>query len=305
MTAGIGVYYTTGNPFMVPPFRKWASKASVASSTVLEPFAGANHLVRHLSGMGLCGGSVSFDVAPGHASVRRRDTIKKFPAGFDVCVTNPPWFGKSSARKQGVNLPDMDYDDLYKHAIGLCLENCGWVAAVVPESFIRSGLFRDRLTDFVSHTGRLFDNTEHPVGLALFAPEPSKDVVVWRNRTRVGKMSVIEKMAPPRPYETEGVRFNVPDGNVGFIGVDNSRHASIRFCDPRELGDYPVKHSSRSITRIAFDGKPRLDAWNSWINQFRMDSGDVLLTNFKGLRRDGVYRRRMDFGLARGILTSV
>ena len=128
--------------------------------------------------------------------VQQRDTLADFPSGFDVCITNPPWLARNSATVRDLEFPECDYDNLYKFALEKCLDNCDWVAALVPESFIRAELFRDRLSDFVSLTSRLFSDTGHPVGLALFDPFPMTDVKVWSGRERIGWLSDIESLRP-------------------------------------------------------------------------------------------------------------
>ena len=95
---------------------------------------------------------VSCDIHPADERVEMRDTLDAFPLGFDVCITNPPWLAKNSVTARGLAFPDCSYDDLYKFALEKCLDNCGWVAALVPELFIRASLFQERLTDFVSLT---------------------------------------------------------------------------------------------------------------------------------------------------------
>jgi len=245
-----GQFFTEGNPFKHKAFRAWAEHCGLPDVSVLEPFAGANKLISHLEGMSLCGESVSYDVSPADKRVSRRDTLKDFPEGFDVCVTNPPWLARNSATVRGLDFPVCRYDDLYKFALEKCLDNCGWVAALVPESFIRAGLFQERLSDFVSLTSNLFTDTGHPVGLALFQPIPLQDVKVWSGKERVGWLSDMESLRPkPKPDGPE-IQFNIPDGNVGLIALDNTREPSIRFCDVEELADYKVKKTGRHITKL-------------------------------------------------------
>ena len=195
-----GQYFTDGNPFRHRAFHSWAKRSNIQSKTILEPFAGANNLITHLEDMGLCNDSVSYDLYPSNARVNRRDTLKRFPSGFGLCVTNPPWLAKNSATFRGLDFPDCRYDDLYKLALEKCLDNCEWVAALVPESFICTRLFRERLTDFISLPVSLFKETGHPVGLALFQPENVQDVKVWFRGTCVGLLSKLEALRPrPKP----------------------------------------------------------------------------------------------------------
>ncbi len=297
-----GRFFTTGNPFRHPAFRAWAQCSGLPSAPILEPFAGANSLIAHLEGMGLCKDSASYDVHPSDRRVRRRDTLESFPKGFDVCVTNPPWLARNSATVRGLAFPGCRHDDLYKFALEKCLDNCGWVAALVPESFIRARIFQERLTDFISLASRLFTDTGHPVGLALFQPHLATDVKVWFQQARVGLLSELERLRPRPKPDGPLVRFNDPRGNVGLIALDNTRAASIRFCRVEELAEYPVKKTGRHITKLRVDGRVRIDAWNDYLDDFRARTHDVLMTCYKGIRKDGMYRRRLDWALARGIV---
>lgn len=300
-----GVYYTTGNPFDNSAFFEWAKQAKLPASRILEPFAGSNMLIDTLDEMKLCRLSDSFDITPGAKGVKQRDTLAKFPTDYSVCITNPPWLAKNSATLRGLPFPDCAYDDLYKLALEKCLENCPWVAALVPESFIRANLFQDRLSSFVSLTGKMFLDTGHPVALALFRPSQTPDVMIWRNSKQIGSLSELEK-ARPRINDNEiSIRFNDPKGNVGLIAVDNTRGPSIRFCDVGELADYQVRQSCRSITKISVNSAVRIKDWNDYLTSFREMTHDVFLTCFKGIRKDGQYRRRLDWKTARGIINYV
>ena len=301
----LGQYFTRGNPFVHQAFTGWAAEAKLSQATILEPFAGANGLIDHLQGMGLCSAFKSFDVEPASPHVRVRDTLARFPRGFDVCVTNPPWLARNSATARGLAFPATEHDDLYKFALELCLRNCGYVAALVPESFIRAELFLPRLQAFISLTHGLFDDTGHPVGLALFVPGVQADATVWSGRKKVGALSEVKKLRPQPIPGGIRVRFNDPQGNVGLIALDNTREASIRFCEVSELEKYQVKHSGRHITKITVEGKKRLEDWNHVLNKLRLLSSDVLMTSYKGIRQDGLYRRRCDWRLARGIIQYV
>jgi len=44
-----GQFFTTGNPFDCDAFGAWAKRAGLPKETVLEPFAGSNALIRHLT----------------------------------------------------------------------------------------------------------------------------------------------------------------------------------------------------------------------------------------------------------------
>ena len=315
-----GRYYTRGNPFQLKPFQKWAKESHIEQQIVLEPFAGAKDIPQLIDSTHLkCQDWAFYDIEPGAKGVVQRDTLENFPKGHNVCITNPPWLARNSATRRGLPFPDAThYDDLYKYALEQCLINCSWVAAIIPEAFIRSGLFLQRLCDFISlvphtengtttqdsktrNTRYMFDDTEHPVGLALFAPNATSNVKVWRNNQSLGTFSELQRHLPPRS-RNRSIVFNDPKGDLGLIAIDNTVSASIRFCPPAELGEYRVRNQCRSITKIGVPWDVGIDKLNAKLIDIRKKTHDVFLTAFKGLRRDGCYRRRLDWTLARSII---
>ena len=314
-----GRYYTRGNPFQLKPFQAWAEASHLEQQVALEPFAGAKDIPQLIDTANLqCREWAFFDIKPVAKGIVQRDTLADFPTGFDVCITNPPWLARNSATRRGLPFPEAtSYDDLYKYALEQCLTYCGWVAAIIPEAFIRSGLFLERLSDFVSlvpqtqgaterknkirDTSYMFEDTEHPVGLALFAPQATSDVKIWRNNRYLGGLNELRRHLP-RPSTNRSIVFNDPNGNLGLIAIDNTVSDSIRFCPPAELGDYPIRVHCRSITKIGVPWGVDIDMLNARLATIREKTHDVFLTAFKGIRRDGHYRRRLDWTLTRAIV---
>ena len=314
-----GRYYTRGNPFLLKPFQRWAEASNLEQQTTLEPFAGAKDIPQLIDAANLqCPDWALFDIEPGAEGVVQRDTLADFPKGFNVCITNPPWLARNSATRRGLPFPESTrHDDLYKYALEKCLTHCGWVAAIIPEAFIRSGLFLERLHDFISlvpetkdgatqengkrDTSYMFEDTEHPVGLALFAPHVTSDVKVWRNNQLLGGINELRRYLP-QPSSNRSIVFNDPNGNLGLIAIDNTVSASIRFCPPAELKDYPIRVHCRSITKIGVPWRVNIDMLNTRLATIREKTHDVFLTAFKGMRRDGHYRRRLDWALSRAIV---
>lgn len=299
-----GQFFTTANPFNCRAFSDWSRRAGLPEETVLEPFAGANSLIDHLKSIGKIREWQSYDIEPRAAGIMQRDTIANFPSGYNVCVTNPPWLAKNSAAFRGLPFPDTQYDDLYKLALTKCLDHCGYVAALVPESFIRANLHQARLHTFISLTKSMFSDTQHPVGMALFNPAPVDDVIIYSGMQRVGMLSELQHHRPPSSSSPE-IRFNDPNGNLGLIALDNTREASIRFCNVAELKDYTVSDKCRHITKMSVPWKVNIRDCNELISSFREATKDVLLTCYRGIRKDGMYRRRLDWNLARDIICHV
>lgn len=302
-----GRYYTEGNPFTLEPFRVWARKIRLDEKVVLEPYAGANNIIRALQAIGYAQRFASFDIHPEDGAVAHKDTIRHFPKGFEVCVTNPPWLAKNSAHRRGLSYPETQYDDLYKYALHLCLENCSYVAALIPATFLQSRLFFKRL-DAVAflHDDGMFTDTDNPVCLALFT-EKSDGVSIFFDSEFVGNLVELEKNLPSVSKQKKDIIFNDPRGGLGFIAFDNTHEPSIRFCHGEDLSHYTISHSSRMITRISGDFRVSpsfICTLNAEVARFRDSTKDVFLTPFKGLRKDGKYRRRMDYQLARNFIST-
>ena len=303
-----GAYYTKGNLFTLKPFVEWARVANLATGTVLEPFAGANNITRMLSDAHMCSKFATYDIDPVVSDITQCDTLKQFPTGYKICITNPPWLARNSACRRGLAFPaPACYDDLYKYALELALSSCRYVAFIIPATFLRSGLFRERLESFVLIERQLFDDTDNPVCLALFTPDKQTRTRVWADDKFIGYLDDLERIFYTHTRtRTNKIRFNVPDGKLGLHGVDNTKEPSIRFCHGFELSHRTVRHSDRSITRIDPGVKVTsdlIDGLNDALNQLRCNTHDIFMAPFKGLRADGRYRRRLDYDTARGLIT--
>ena len=306
-----GQYYTEGNPFILKPFQSWIEKHKLQDKSVLEPFAGANNIIHSLQQVGMASKFSSFDINPTHPKVTLRDTLSDFPQGFELCVTNPPWLAKNSAKRRGLAYPETPFDDLYKHALDLCVKNCNYVAAIIPATFLRSGELRNNskanletIVFLHDQNGQsMFLDTENPVCLALFSPEKNR-ISIFNDNEHVGFLDELEMKLPEKAHHIS-LTFNHPNGNLGFIAIDNNHQPSIRFVKGEELAAYEMKFTSRMITRIDCQIKnidKLIQSLNEDLANFRNETKDVFLTPFKGLRKDGAYRRRMDYSLAKDFI---
>lgn len=307
-----GQFYTVGNPFTHAAFLAWIDGIPDGAA-FLEPYAGANHLVRMVEALRPGRDWTSFDIEPSDPAVVARDTIASFPVGYDAVVTNPPYLAKNAAARRGMRdaVARMGaYDNLYKRCVADCLAHTGWVAAIIPEGFLTAGVFHERLADVISLPARMFDDTDQPVCLALWGPETSDDFTVWHGDEQVGSYSYLRSLEPRLPAAPPRVVFNDPDGQVGLLAVDSPRGPSIRFVPADEIARDEVKHSSRHRTRIHVAGLAAdevaavLDLANRRLAAWRDASGDVGMTSFMGLRVDGKFRRRLSFDMARALLAS-
>ena len=300
-----GVYYTNGNPFASTPFRRWAGQIDFKKHVVVEPFAGNNDIIKKLKSVNLCNQHQSYDLNPVLQGIEARDSINNFPKNFKVCITNPPWLAKNYSTKTKISDYNFKYDNIYKDCLELMLSNCQYVAALIPASYSRTGLFFDRLHYYVLlHDSEMFLDTTHPVCLALFSPQSSNDFYVYYDNKKIGNYRTLKKHLPGNA-KTYDIKFNAVDGNLGFIAFDNTKERTIKFCDVNSIENYSIKHSSRFITKIKVDYKINakvIGKLNENIERFRDNSKDFFLTPFKGIRQDGMYRRRIDFSMTKKIL---
>lgn len=304
MKRELGQYFTTYNPFQNSGFLNWAYECDLSKTTILEPFAGSNNLINMLQDMGLCSDFKSFDIEPKNKFVKIRDTLKNFPKGFKVCITNPPYLAQNSAKRRNLEFPNIIYDDLYKYSLEKCLENCDYVGAIIPASFFNANIFRERLSHYILLNSKMFNDTEHPVCLALFK-KYSEDVYLYNDNEYLGKLSDLKKKLPKSNINMD-IRFNVPNGNLGLIAIDNTIEPSIKFVNGEEISPERIRVSSRSITRIMIPTEYKInniiEKLNYNLNIFRKETYDLFLTPFKGLRKDNYYRRRLDYKLAKKLI---
>lgn len=343
-----GQYFTTNNPFKLKIVKLLLSLHK--NETILEPFAGSNNLIYMLRSIGVENPFKSYDIEPKNKNVEYRDTLANFPTGYNLCITNPPYLAKNSATKKGLKCEFGEYDDLYKYALKKCLDNCETVFAIIPASFLNTNLFRDRLYQYILLNDKMFDDTEHPVCLAIFTREHTF-TAVYEKHNFIGFLDELEsfhhfvdvnKMGNylinndfvdankigNNHYANAGkignclinnqfvdvnkmgkiVKFNAPNGNLGLVAIDNTKEASIKFCRGDEIDSSKVLSGSRSITRIQVetsDLDKLISDLNEALHKYRVNTHDIFLTPFKGIRKDGKFRRRLDFKLAKKLINSV
>lgn len=304
----LGAFYTVGNPFVFDAFRVWFRQIPELAKFA-EPFCGSGQIVSLLEQAGYPLDFSQFDIDRSIKGVEYRNSLANFPEGFDAVITNPPYLSVNFAKRKGLDLKFEDFlgfSSLYQVAISLALEKAKYVAMIIPESFITSGLFQEKLQTVISLPFKMFDDTDMPTCLALWGPNQTESFAIYRQNEYLGSSSNLLVKRSQTACASR-IRFNVPSGNVGFRAIDNSATNSIRFCAASEIPLMKVKNTARLLTRLQVDSlesvNELIEAANSLIDQWRAETKDVTLTAFKGIRKDGVFRRRLDFATARAILS--
>ena len=322
-------FFTITNPFFVSAFYERFSLIPAEDKRVLlEPFAWANNIISLIEELE----SISnyehswdcFDIDISHENVnpeyeiKQQDTIKNYPKWYWVAITNPPYLAKNSATRRWLIYEYPEYEDLYQKCLEVMLDNTKFVAAIIPESFINSWLFVDRLYSFVSLTCKMFDDTDCPDCLALFVPCEVKqkdmsldDFYLYRMDKKIWNYSLINSIIDELFSNQEQVNwtFNDKEWDVWIVCIDNTKRPSIEFIKWDTINPNNIKVSSRSLTRVSWlpsniNLELFLEECNKILNEYRIVSNDVCLTSFKWLRDDLCYRRRLDFKTAKMIMNT-
>lgn len=320
----LGQFFTITNPFSTNIFYKWMELIpDNANQIILEPFAGSNNIVAMIQSLGFQNSWSCFDIEPPEINkteefpIVKQDTLTNFPKGFSVGITNPPYLAKNSATRRKLNYPDTEYDDLYKLCIDTMLKNLDYVAAIIPESFITSNLFHERIFAIVSLTCKMFEDTECPVCLALFVPESQKIKLNLKDNFKIyNQERFLGTYKQLKSFDFQEVdtkihwEFNSKTGSIGVNCIDSPREASIKFVLGSSIDPKEIKVSSRAKTRIAglpdsIDLNQFIEKCNVKLEEYRRNTYDVFLTSFKGLRQDNKYRRRLDFRTIKLLMNSV
>lgn len=293
----LGQYYTTSTIWLDPIVSDFIG---IDFERVIDPFAGGGDLVKHFPN------AIGYDIDP-TLGWPLNDSLLGIPATRpgDLCITNPPYLAKNAATR--LKLADAHryyetgFNDLYEVGIDQCLRAFDKVVAIIPESFITTPRFKDRLTLVNIVEQPLFADTDCPVLVACWDKHESPDFRVFKNSAFVGWWRDIASTIPEPA--NDNMTFNDPNGGLGLIGFDSTKGKTIRFCHGREIDE--VKQTSRSKTRISIPVPVTdnlIDDCNGILGHLRQKSADVVLSPFKGNTKTGERRRRLDFSTARKII---
>lgn len=361
-----GAFLTKRDPFVYDAFKNWLIEALLASKenmkktiTICEPYAGTNSLLKFLhddyrkltdsilADENATGTRIqyrSYDIRSVPESenmfpcspILQRDTLFNIPdASTDIIVTNPPYLARNSARRRrlafpfeycgdGINRPA----DLYQIAIDTCLRATKWCCMLIPESFVTSRYDKHYVRSIISLPGDLFDDTDCPVCLALFAPENTLSksennvpafelynmnghkVGTWNSIVTQSDSIIGNGRSKKKDKNDFKINFNIPDGEIGLHAIDGIKCDNIiRFTAGSNIPSDKIKQSSRSLTRIHINHRFNdaeieeiIRASNMILNEWRNATNDILMTSFKGTMHNGRYRRRLSYDIAKKIL---
>lgn len=285
------------------------------ATIAFDPFAGGGDLLRAVEPLGFVE-VMGFDIDP-NLNWEWNDSLVSIPRiEGSMIVTNPPYLTNYSAKRRGIYqhvrkyFEFCSYDDLYQLAIEKCLIN-DYGIMIIPETFMNSRFPKNRLVSITIIEDQLFFDTESPVCVICFDAKEKgyEEVMVYKNDTYIGTLAYLEGLRK-LPSKKIPMTFNDPLGTIVLRAVDTTDpQRPIQFMKPSDI-NYDlstIKYSSRLITAISLSLDTRvigkvIKASNSMLGEFRNQSHDLLLSPFKGNKKNGERRRRLDYATARALL---
>lgn len=312
----LGQFYTKRDLWLLPQVVEFihSTKAQIA----YDPFVGNGDLLDAIRPLGFTS-VVGLDIEP-RASWQRNDSLVSVPKmSNSVIITNPPYLSNYSAKRKGLYdnaakyFANTSYDDLYLVAIEKCMSN-DYGVMIVPETFINSSFPKQRLQSITILEENPFEDTETPVCIICFDKniKSPAEVSVYKNAGYIGTLKEIQDLRLI-PRNSHQIAFNKIDGKIALRAVDTTdplRPISFMRKDQLDYDLAGIKHSSRLITIISISiadsmVDPLIADCNAMLHEYRKRTHDILLSPFKGNRKDGVRRRRLDYATARAIIESV
>jgi len=309
----LGQFFTKNGFWLKPHILEFIK--STGATIAFDPYAGGGDMLEVAEFIGFKK-TVGFDIDP-TLPWKINDSLLSVPKiENSIIITNPPYLTNYSAKRKRVYekvekyFNSCGYDDIYQLAIEKCFNN-DYGVMIVPETFINSGFNKNRLVSITIIEDQMFGDTENPVCVICFDNKikPLEKIDFYKNNKRIGTLGRFERMRR-RPLNSIFIKFNAPNGQIALRAVDTTNPSKpISFMRPEEI-DYDlntIKHSSRLITVIELGvnnesvGKI-IEQSNGLLSEFRKQTHDVLLSPFKGNKKNGERRRRLDYFTARAIL---
>lgn len=309
----LGQYFTTKDFWLKDHIKKFIYSSN--TKNIIDPFAGGGDLLNLFIRDGFKTVGLDIDKRLGWKFNDSLVNIPKFKNS--VIITNPPYLTNYSAKRKGLYKSvekyflNSKYNDLYQIAIKNSMDSSDFGVMIVPETFINSRFNKSRLVSITVIEEQVFDDTENPICVICFDNKHKKDseINVYKNNTLIGTLELINNLRK-KPNKEKVIKFNSLDGQIALRAVDTTDPKKpIAFMKPSEI-DYnlnSIKESSRLITLIEVDVKKDrinniIKYSNDILKDLREKTSDIILSPFKGNKKDGQRRRRLDYATARAII---
>jgi hypothetical protein len=291
--------------------------AEVDFNKIVDPFAGQGDLLQCFHELDVP--KQGYDIDPLLCKLRDwqlNDSLASITRDeCALCVTNPPYLANNTAKRFHRSGAYHWFDDnpelydLYLIGLSRCLSAFNNVIAIVPETFLQTGLFRDRLVLVDILEKNPFDDTDFPTLIGCWSKNLNRgnNFQVFKNEANLGTWRSLRGCIPSHSELGLKVKFNRKDGQIGLIGIDGTKaNDQIAFCDVETIGEDEIKVSSRLRTRIWISYSSHIPAiieeCNDILAKLRQQTSDVVLSPFKANNICGLRRRRLDYDIAKHII---
>ena len=311
---GLGAFHTTGSCWLNSVVSEFIVSTNLRRA--VDPFAGKGDMLNLVvSELSMQKSGYDIDKSTGWEV---NDSLVSIPrCSGSICITNPPFLAKYSARRKSIwPLVGRYYErygrnDLYEIALDRCLASFGHVVAILPETFLHSAYSKDRCERVIVREENPFNDTTFPVCATCWSPAANQDPDIYVGEDKVTRYSDVTRLRSS-VGRSDRIVFNHPEGNIGLRAVDGTKEGDRIAFFPGDEFDYPrsrIKSSSRLMTYIMvgeLDSEEAIQEFcetsNGILERYREQTSDTILSGFKGNNRLGRRRRRLDYGLARKVV---
>jgi hypothetical protein len=309
---GLGQFFTSKKSWLTPCIEDFMDRQP--HRIVVDPFAGRGDILECFPNWE----QIGYDIDSSLGKWTQNDSLKEIPKLDALCATNPPYLAKNIARYLKLTEPlgyfeNSKFDNLYLIALERCLNTYDYVVAIIPETFLSQKYHKERLILVNVLQENPFDDTDFAVIVACWGPEKTSRIEIYKHDEYLATWQQLQDCIPNENVSALDVKFNVPDGSLGLIGIDPINKGYIRFCAGDEIKPDKIKVSSRHRTRIQvrYQGQEvddinwLIEVCNNKLNELREITHDLVLAPTKGNKKDGARRRRLDFNIAKRIIRYV
>lgn len=311
--------------------RSFLAAYPVNAKIVIDPFAGARHLLRLFNRP-----TLAIDIDPDVEPDVVGNSFERIPR-FDnaLIVTNPPYCHRHVLQKQDPELyarvVAAGYTDLYEYALRRVIDQL-WpvpIFTLLPENFIasRTTKLRGELYQHIKavqiHTTTTCNDTGQPTVMVYLTPDEVQQADLWIDHKRKTEIVINKNGFRPniRPHGNHvdfGLRANQSeecrDTSILLQAVDGGSEKN-RIKLMRVYERYQTRHSAEK-TRTYVQVVPHfpltkrqirllIKCFNRWVDNWRESTHGLGLTSFRNNTSSGFRRKRLDFKLARDVINRI
>ena len=162
---GLGAFHTKGSCWLNSVVSEFIVSTNLRRA--IDPFAGNGDML-DLVGSKFSMQKSGYDIDDSTVW-EVNDSLVSIPRSpGSICITNPPFLAKYSARRKsmwpmvGRYYERYGRNDLYEIALDRCLASFGHVVAILPETFLHSAYSKDRCERIIVLEENPFDDTTFP-----------------------------------------------------------------------------------------------------------------------------------------------